>query len=164
MECLTRRAPLCGVGSRYRGNPPAPILLCRATQPPTLHCSAQPRRSSHHLGITHTTLPPSSAILCSDTLKRLDGEKGVFSLCGKSVGIAGWLRWGGWLEQPVLRENWPCVMRSVRRFPRRRLMLDAGLRGGGQRGPRHLMPGQISPISAPESRARLTSLHWVERK
>ena len=162
MECLTRRAPLCGVGSRYRGNPPAPILLCRATQPPTLHCSAQP--AAHLIISASPTLPPSSAILCSDTLKRLDGEKGVFFPCGKSVGIAGWLRWGGWLEQPVLRENWPCVMRSVRRFPRRRLMLDAGLRGGGQRGPRHLMPGQISPISAPESRARLTSLHWVERK
>ena len=67
------------------------------------------------------------------------------------------------MEQAVLRENWRCVTQSVRRFPRRRLMLDAGLRGG-QAGPRHLMPGQISPISALESRARLTSLQREERK
>ena len=140
------------------------LRSCSAAQHNHRLCTALHNPAAHLIISASLTLPPSSAILCSDTLKRLDGEKGVFSPCGKSVGIAGWLRWGGWLEQPVLRENWPCVMRSVRRFPRRRLMLDAGLRGGGQRGPRHLMPGQISPISAPESRARLTSLHWVERK
>ena len=143
---------------------PSSSSSCSAAQHNHRLCTALHNPAAHLIISASPTLPPSSAILCSDTLKRLDGEKGVFSLCGKSVGIAGWLRWGGWLEQPVLRENWPCVMRSVRRFPRRRLMLDAGLRGGGQRGPRHLMPGQISPISAPESRARLTSLHWVERK
>ena len=72
--------------ARYRGNPPRALALLRS--PNHRRCGTV-HNAAHLIISASPTLPPSSAILCRDTLKRLDGEKGIFSLLRRVRGNCG---------------------------------------------------------------------------